>query len=276
MTKTCLISHASEDKSDVADPLAAALSELGWSVWLDRLELEVGDDLEHHIAEGLAHATFGVVILSPNFFAPGKYWTLREVDALLARQRRTGKKLLLPVLHEMEPDQLAGRSPELYKLLAARTAGAPRTSDGVRVVAVALNRAIARELEVRLSEMAAPEPYRVDRTTWQWRGTITGAPTEVYGLVAQALRAAVDRQDWPTIARVGSGFQARTGSSQLILFTVELTGDEVRGEVLATHKELTPWPVGITNIGRSVLGHAPVRMGRFVQALEKSGRLSTG
>lgn len=40
------ISHASEDKAAVARPLFDALIQRGWSVWLDELELTIGDSLE--------------------------------------------------------------------------------------------------------------------------------------------------------------------------------------------------------------------------------------
>ena len=39
------ISHASEDKADVARPLAAHLEHLGLKVWLDEFELTLGDSL---------------------------------------------------------------------------------------------------------------------------------------------------------------------------------------------------------------------------------------
>jgi hypothetical protein len=63
------ISHASEDKAEVARPLAQLLGEAGWNVWLDELELEVGDSLNLRLNAALARSRFGVVILSRAFSA---------------------------------------------------------------------------------------------------------------------------------------------------------------------------------------------------------------
>ena len=74
------LSHASEDKKDVARPLYEALTKLGYSVWFDEAEIKVGDRLRKKIDEGLAIARFGIVILSPSFF--GKNWPANELDGL--------------------------------------------------------------------------------------------------------------------------------------------------------------------------------------------------
>src|SRR5439155_26697485 len=48
-----VISHATEDKSTVAQPLHDALEERGYRVWLDKLDLRVGDPLRRSIESGL-------------------------------------------------------------------------------------------------------------------------------------------------------------------------------------------------------------------------------
>jgi len=58
------ISHASEDKLDIARPLAEALKLRGLSVWFDEYELTLGDSLRRKIEEGLRSSRFGVTILS--------------------------------------------------------------------------------------------------------------------------------------------------------------------------------------------------------------------
>ena len=50
------ISHATEDKAEVAEPLAEALQELGFTVWLDSHELTVGDSIREKIEEGLRNS----------------------------------------------------------------------------------------------------------------------------------------------------------------------------------------------------------------------------
>ena len=93
------ISHATEDKADVAGPLAAALERAGISVWVDKDQIRLGDSLRAIIEHGLAHCRFGVVILSPAFFE--KEWTQKELDALFALETTGRKKKILPVIHNM-------------------------------------------------------------------------------------------------------------------------------------------------------------------------------
>lgn len=74
------IAHAGADKEAVARPLAAALRRHNWAVWLDELELSIGDSLEGRISAALARTRFGVVVLSPAFFAGS--WPQRELHGL--------------------------------------------------------------------------------------------------------------------------------------------------------------------------------------------------
>lgn len=50
------LSHASDDKDEVARPLATALSDRGHSVWLDDYELRIGDSLRRRIDHGIGTA----------------------------------------------------------------------------------------------------------------------------------------------------------------------------------------------------------------------------
>lgn len=63
------ISHASEDKAEIARPLAESLARAGLRVWLDEFELQLGDSLREKIDQGLSLSRFGVVVLS-GFVAP--------------------------------------------------------------------------------------------------------------------------------------------------------------------------------------------------------------
>lgn len=79
------LSHASEDKAEVVVPLAEALAARGVRVWLDRQQLTLGDSLSRRIDEGLTQSRFGVVVLSPSFFA--KEWPQRELDGKIEAGR---------------------------------------------------------------------------------------------------------------------------------------------------------------------------------------------
>jgi hypothetical protein len=113
------ISHAHEDK-EVARPLAEALRERGLTVWYDEYVLRLGDSLREVIERGLASSRFGVVILSPSFFA--KEWPQRELNALLARETTKRSKVLLPVWHNLTLEEVTARSPILADRLAVSSA----------------------------------------------------------------------------------------------------------------------------------------------------------
>jgi hypothetical protein len=98
-------SHASEDKDAVAEALVQALVNARLRVWYDRIELRLGDSLREKIDEGLAHSRFGIVILSPSFFA--KHWPKQELNGL-AQREMDGKKVVLPLWYNMWVADLAG------------------------------------------------------------------------------------------------------------------------------------------------------------------------
>jgi hypothetical protein len=112
------ISHASEDKAAIAAPLANALKEKGFEVWYDELVLRVGDSLRASIDRGLANSRFGIVILSEQFFA--KHWPQQELNGLASREIG-GRKVILPVWHEIDRDRIANFSPTLADRLGALT-----------------------------------------------------------------------------------------------------------------------------------------------------------
>ena len=112
------ISHASEDKDEIARALAKALTEKGLSVWYDEFSLKVGDSLRQSIDQGLSHSKFGVVILSPHFFE--KHWPQQELNGLATREVG-GKKVILPVWHKVGFDEVRQFSPMLADRLAVST-----------------------------------------------------------------------------------------------------------------------------------------------------------
>ena len=136
------ISHASEDKADVARPIAEALDSTGWSVWLDEYELTVGDRLSQSINAGLASSRFGVVVLSRAFF--DKHWPQEELEALAAKEAASGSKVILPVWHGIDQRYLA----EVAPMLAGRLGVS--TTKGIPQVARELIRALARERQTEI------------------------------------------------------------------------------------------------------------------------------
>ncbi len=112
------ISHASEDKADIARPLAVHLQSLGLSVWFDEFELRLGDSLRRNIDRGLSQSKFGVVILSPTFFL--KEWTKKELDGLVAREDGRDK-VILPIWHNINAEDVRKYSPILADKLSVST-----------------------------------------------------------------------------------------------------------------------------------------------------------
>jgi TIR domain len=112
------ICHASEDKKEIAKPLADALKAKGKRVWYDDFSLKIGDTLTQTIDDGLLGSRFGIVILSPHFFE--KHWTQQELNGLVTREV-DGKKVILPVWHHVGFEDVRANSPTLAGRLAVTT-----------------------------------------------------------------------------------------------------------------------------------------------------------
>jgi len=95
-----------------------ALIEEGFYVWYDEFSLTIGDSLRRSIDKGLAQSKYGLVILSPNFFA--KNWPQTELDGLAARESN-GKKVILPIWHNVDEKYVIKFSPTLADRVAVPT-----------------------------------------------------------------------------------------------------------------------------------------------------------
>lgn len=109
------ISHTWEDKESFARPLAEALRERGLRVWFDEFTITIGDSLRRSIDRGLANSRYGIVILSPSFFA--KEWPQKELDGLTTRELN-GKMVILPVWHGITVARVRKYSPILADRVA--------------------------------------------------------------------------------------------------------------------------------------------------------------
>jgi len=105
------LSHASEDKDQFVRPLAEALSgDPNFNVWYDEYELTLGDRLLQKIGQGLASCDYGVVVLSPAFFA--KRWPREELEGLFGLETKE-RKVILPIWKGVSEDDVRGYSPVL-------------------------------------------------------------------------------------------------------------------------------------------------------------------
>lgn len=113
------ISYASEDKEDIASPLAYSLRNHGLCVWFDEFEMKIGDSIRRKIDQGLARSKFGIVVLSQHFFRKG--WTNYELDGIVTRSV-TGEQILLPIWHNISKQEVINFSPSLAEKVARNTA----------------------------------------------------------------------------------------------------------------------------------------------------------
>ena len=104
------VSHAWEDKEDFVDDLVDALRKLNVKVWYDTSEIKWGDSMRQRIDDGLRKSHFGIVVLSPNYIAEGKYWTVAELDGLFQLEGSSGITLL-PIWHRLTKKDVISYSP---------------------------------------------------------------------------------------------------------------------------------------------------------------------
>lgn len=112
------VSHASEDKEAIAAPLAINLRRKGINVWYDEFSLKAGESLMGSIEKGLAECDYGIVIISPSFLS--KKWTELELNGLFAKQVYS-EKVIIPILHDITPDDLKRKKPILADLYSIRS-----------------------------------------------------------------------------------------------------------------------------------------------------------
>jgi len=149
------ISHATEDKESVALPLAKELSKYPIKVWIDNQELKIGDSLMGKINDGIEKSHYGVVILSPNFFA--KKWTKRELEMLFMKDEEDDV-VILPVWHDVTVKEVKS-----YNLLLASKLGIP-TSKGLDYVAAEIAHRMWPDLDLRIPAKFVRELKYVDKT----------------------------------------------------------------------------------------------------------------
>lgn len=105
------ISHDSRDKS-LAREIAIELEKRMCTVWFDEFTLEVGDSLRESIEKGLLECKKCIIILSPHFIT-NEGWTKTEFNAIFTREIVETKKLVLPVWHNVNGDDVFHYSPTL-------------------------------------------------------------------------------------------------------------------------------------------------------------------
>lgn len=218
------ISHASEDKADIARPLAHNLQRLGLRVWLDEFELTLGDSLRRSIDRGLRESRYAVVILSPAFF--GKEWPNKELDGLVSRDDGR-EKVILPVWHNVTRSDVVKYSPILADKIAVST------SRGLDQVAAQIFHAVSHASSLVSSQPAREQiPLRfttntLDNDEFLFSATPWPFPTDPRGEDIKSKHTAKSQRDgiiphrgfsspYPTVAINGLiiGFHIRNLTSE--------------------------------------------------------------
>lgn len=105
MKKNVFISHASEDKENIVDPLVQVLKENGISCWYDKEDIAWGDSIAGKVSKGLESSQYVIFIITQTFL--DKNWTHLELNATLNTQISNGKKKVLPiVVGDIQPYEL--------------------------------------------------------------------------------------------------------------------------------------------------------------------------
>ena len=115
------VSHAWEDKGDFVDEFVTELTRLAVKVWYDKQRIGWGDSMRAKIDFGLGKSRFGVIVISPNYIAEGKYWTKAELDGLFQLESVNGKSIL-PIWHNITKKEVMEYSPIIAGRLAMTTA----------------------------------------------------------------------------------------------------------------------------------------------------------
>jgi TIR domain len=100
------ICHDSRDKRAIARPIAQGLTDLDCDVWFDESKLGAGDRLRACIEQGLKECEKCVVILTPCFLK-NLGWARTEFDAIIAREIRERRDIVLPVWAGVSHEQVA-------------------------------------------------------------------------------------------------------------------------------------------------------------------------
>ncbi len=115
------LSHASEDKDEVARPLALLLQERGLRVWYDEFEFRIGDNIIAKLNKGINSSQFGILILSTSFVDMAKQWTKYELDTLESLYV-TEDRVMFPVLHNISVREIREFRASLANIFGRSTA----------------------------------------------------------------------------------------------------------------------------------------------------------
>lgn len=113
------LSHANADKLLYVDELYDVLSTLGINIFYDKKELSWGDNWKDRILSGTEKSEFAIIVISKQFF--DREWTEKELNEFLQRQNESGQKIILPLLYDIDFNDVKQKYPELEFIQSLKT-----------------------------------------------------------------------------------------------------------------------------------------------------------
>jgi RNA-directed DNA polymerase len=110
------ICHAGEDKDSVARPLEKALSDEGYSVFIDEGRIKWGDSFVGKINGALDKSRYIIAVLSAN--SVDRAWPKREIEAVIASDLTGANTKLLPLM--VGTDEVINTIKKKYPLLCGQ------------------------------------------------------------------------------------------------------------------------------------------------------------
>ncbi len=111
------ISHSSKDH-DFVMLLAEKLRKDLIDIWVDEWELQVGDSIVQKIDEGIKKSSFLIIVFSK--YSIKSNWVLRELNSTLMRQLTKTDIKILPILLEMDLDDVPPLMSDIYSVKFSR------------------------------------------------------------------------------------------------------------------------------------------------------------
>lgn len=115
------IAHDSRDKTNLARPLAIALSKMGLIVWYDEFSLKPGDRLSASIDKGLTECRHAILLVSKNLLE-NTTWASTEMSALFTKAV-TETNSLIPIWADVDAKTISARSARLADIVAINHSG---------------------------------------------------------------------------------------------------------------------------------------------------------
>lgn len=193
------ISHASEDKETIVRQLADTLEKLKVKIWFDEFSLKVGDSLSKSIDDGLQKSKFGIVVISRNFLE--KRWTDYEYRSLLSKEDN-GKKVILPIWHDISKDEVKNFSLYLSDKIALDT-----------------SKSSINKIALQLTETIRPDIYQNIKGYFLFKDLFKDSKTETVNI------SKLKKQEKP-LSKLSMSLEVRArniyyGIGQVLNFTID-------------------------------------------------------